>query len=189
MTAGRSAHLLAWVHLLLSNLRLALLRAKQNRISPADRVKGQHLQMTAGYPIRPLVPLAAAIMVGIGIGAACPGWHRVLWFAALGLVGGIVAAIGCRRASNLLPIALFTALGYLSIQPWLGIELPDDHVRRFTGPAVWRIEGRVHSAVVARPPRWEFLLDAEVLQDKARRHMVRGRIKVSGRGDPPDVAP
>jgi competence protein ComEC len=88
-----------------------------------------------------------------------------------------------------LPIALFTALGYLSIQPWLGIELPDDHVRRFTGPAVWRIEGRVHSAVVARPPRWEFLLDAEVLQDKARRHMVRGRIKVSGRGDPPDVAP
>lgn len=145
--------------------------------------------MTVRYPVRPLVPLAAAVIVGIGIGAACPGWHRVFWAAALGLAGGMVAAIRGRRVSNFLPIALFLALGYLSIQPWLGIERSGDHVRRFVGPDVWRIQGRVHTPVVARPPRWEFFLDAEVLQAKTRRHPVRGRITVSGRGDPPAVTP
>lgn len=189
MAAGRSANLLARFHFQLANLRFALMRAKQGRRSPADRGQGQSLHTFSGYLIRPLAPLAAALIVGIGFGAACPGWHRVFWFAVPGLVGGIVAAIGCGRASNLLPVALFLSLGYLSIQPWLGIERPDDHVSRFVGPGVWRIQGRVHTPVIVRPPRWEFLLDAERLQKKRRRRIVRGYINVSGRGDPPAVAP
>ena len=166
---------------LTDNHRLALLNAGQ---------KTNHTAGTTGlHFLRPLAPMAIAVIAGVGAGASFPGGHRVLWAPVLMLVVWTAIAVRRRRSLVLPPIVLCLSMGYLSIQPWLGIELPSDHVSRFVDQGKWRIEGRVHSAVNTKRYRWEFVLDAQHLSRKNVRYAVRGCIKVTGRGEPLNLTP
>ncbi len=129
------------------------------------------------------------MIAGVGAGACMPGGHRILW--ALVPVLAVSMAIAIRRERPLVmsPIVLCLTMGYLSIQPWLGVELPSDHISRFVDQGPWHVEGRVHSAVTFKQHHWEFLLDAEYLSRQSDRQTVRGRIKVSGWGEIIDLTP
>jgi competence protein ComEC len=133
--------------------------------------------------------MAIAMIAGVAAGAAFPGGHRILWALFLVLVVWMAIAVRRRRLLVVSPIALCLFMGYLSIQPWLGIELPADHVSRFVDQGIWRIEGRVHSAVMTKRYRWEFVLAAQHLGRKNVRHAVRGCIKVTGRGESLKLTP
>jgi competence protein ComEC len=143
---------------------------------------------TAGsYFQRPLAPVAVAMIAGLGVGASFPGAHWILWALVFGIVAWMVIAIRRRRPLVVSPMALCLSMGYLSIQPWLGIDLPDNHVGRFVDQGVWQIEGRVDSGIGTKRYRWSFVLDAQHLSRENVRHAVRGFIKVTGRGPVPDL--
>lgn len=129
------------------------------------------------------------MIAGVGVGAFLPGGHRILWTLVLSLVGWMAIAVWRRRSLVVSPIVLCLSMGYLSIQPWLGIELPGDHVSRFVDQGLWRIKGRVHSAVNTEHYRWEFVLDAQHLSRQNAHYAVRGCIKVTGQGEPLNLTP
>lgn len=160
---------------------------------PAVSDAGQKTNPAAGTTgvqiLRPLAPVAVAMIAGVGAGASFPGGHRILWALVLMLAAWMAIAVWRRRPLVLSPIVLCLSMGYLSIQPWLGIELPGDHVSRFVDQGILRIEGRVHSAVNTKHYRWEFVLDAQHLNRKNVSYAVRGCIKVTGRGGHPNLMP
>ncbi len=160
---------------------------------PAISNAGRKTDPTAGktdvHMLRPLAPMAVAMIAGVAAGACFPGGRWIAWVMA-GLLGvHLGIAIRHRRSLGVSPFVLCLAMGYLSIQPWLGLDLPGDHVSRFVGQGVWRIEGRVHSAVVTKQYRWEFVLEAQHLSRQHAGHTVRGCIRVTGRGKPLDLTP
>jgi competence protein ComEC len=73
--------------------------------------------------------------------------------------------------------------GYLSIQPWLGIALPDNHVSQFAESGRWQIEGVVASHPLHRHGRWQFILSVNRLENPRKVHRVCGLVKVTGRGN------
>lgn len=160
---------------------------------PAISNAGRKTNPTAGatdvHFFRPLAPMAVAMIAGVGAGAFLPGAHRILWALVFAIVVWMVFAIWRRRPLVVSPIVLCLSMGYLSIQPWLGIELPGDHVSRFVNQGIWRIEGCVHSAVNTKYYGWEFVLDAQHLSRQNVRYAVRGCIKVTGRGEPLNLTP
>jgi competence protein ComEC len=136
---------------------------------------------------RPLLPIAVAVILGMSAGACRPGCIWTLGGATLFLFVGAIPALLLRRAIFILPVLLCVALGYLSIQPWLGVQLPGNHVRRYVDQGLWQIQGCVQSALLEKRQRWEFMLETTLLQQGANRYPVCGRIKVTGRGRPPEL--
>jgi competence protein ComEC len=150
---------------------------------------GEDHQLHRRFLLRPLAPLAIALITGVGAGASFPGAHGILWVLVVVIVAWMGIAIRRRRPLVAPPLVLCLAMGYLSIQPWLGVELPQDHVGRFVDQGVWRIEGRVCSGVESKRHRWGFVLDGRHLSRQNVRHAVRGGIKVTGRGKSPNLVP
>jgi competence protein ComEC len=132
--------------------------------------------------------LAIALIAGGGAGASFPGAQRIVWALAFGIGVWMVFAVRQRRSLAVAPMVLSLSMGYLSIQPWLGIDLPPDHVGRYVNQGIWRIEGCVDSGVDKRRYRWGFVLDAKQISRQNVRSAVRGRIKVTGRGEVLDLA-
>jgi len=132
---------------------------------------------------RPLIPLAVTITGGIVLGAGLPGHFR--WVSCCALVfGGILVRSIFRREPSIIAPLLFALLcGYLSIQPWVAIEMPDEHVSRFADSGHWRLEGVAVDSPRHRQGRWQFTLSATALENSAGSHAVCGLVKVSGRGE------
>ena len=161
--------------------------------APALSNAGRKTDLAAGktdvHLLRPLAPMAVAMIAGVAAGACLPGGSWIAW-AMAGLLGvRLGIAIRHRRSLGVSPFVLCLSMGYLLIQPWLGVDLPGDHVSRFVDQGVWRIEGRVHSAVVSKQYRWEFVLEAQHLSRQHAGHAVRGCIRVTGRGKPLNLTP
>ncbi len=142
--------------------------------------------MTSGSNfLRPIMPVTAAIIVGIGLGAFWPGHLRM---AALLTV---IFALACtwfalRQGPALsIPILFCVGVGYLSIQPWLSGELPDNHVGRFVNQGKWQIQGLVVDQPRLRQGRLQFVLKAVQLVKGDRIRAVCGKIKVTARGAAP----
>lgn len=189
MTAGGDNQLLRSGFLKFLPARIARMKRHTPALTDAGR-KANHTDGASDvHFLRPLAPMAIAVIAGVGAGASFPGGHRVLWALVLMLVVWMAIAVRRRRPLVLSPIVLCLSMGYLSIQPWLGMELPADHVSRFIERGIWRIEGRVDSAVNTTHYRWEFVLDTQRLSRKNVRHNVCGCIKVTGRGEPLNLTP
>src|SRR5512137_2900979 len=90
---------------------------------------------------RPVIPLTVALMAGIALGAAGPGFG--MWALTLAaLCGAVVGRCRVRRTSAMVsPLLLFIALGYLSLQPWVHPRFPENHISRFLDSGPWRILG------------------------------------------------
>jgi competence protein ComEC len=132
---------------------------------------------------RPFIPLAVTITGGIVLGAGLPG--HFWWASCCALVfGGIlVRSILRRKPSIIAPLFFGLLCGYLSIQPWVAVEMPDQHVSRFADRGHWRLEGVAVDSPRHRQGRWQFTLSATALENTAGSHAVCGLVKVSGRGE------
>ena len=132
---------------------------------------------------RPVIPLTVALMVGIALGAAVPGFG--LW--ALGVTavcGAAVARCLVRRTpASISPLLLYTALGYLSLQPWVDPRFPEDHISRFLDSGPWRIVGVVDARPLEFESRTKFVLQVERLENDRERIHVTGRLRVTVTGD------
>ena len=121
-------------------------------------------------------------MVGISLGIGLPGHIRV----AVAVMATLALALSVclwRRRSALIMVLLFaSALGYLSIQPWLTESLPDRHVSRFVNQGNWRIVGAVADSPQLRHGRLQFTLQAHRLTRGNQDQAVYGRVKVTARG-------
>lgn len=134
---------------------------------------------------RPLIPMTSALIFGIWLGVWQPG--SVGWALAAALMTAVVLIISiCRtRWLVLLPLAMCLLGGYLSIQPWLGADIPDHHVVRYADKGYWIIHGVVENAPEVRQEKWHFVISANRLVNKEKVYEVCGRVRVSGRGEWP----
>jgi competence protein ComEC len=132
---------------------------------------------------RPVIPLTVALMAGIAFGSAVPGFES--W--ALGLVGGCGAAVACclarRTSARISPLLLFTALGYLSLQPWLHPRFPENHVSGFLDTGPWRIVGVVDARPLEFESRTRLVLRVERLERERETHDVSGLLRVTVAGE------
>jgi competence protein ComEC len=132
--------------------------------------------------LRPMVPLAVALGGGIIIGTCLPGGIAVAVAMFVLSAVGTAFCIFFRRGALVAPLLLIAAAGYLSIQPWLGRELPDDHVGRFAGQGKWQVGGTVIDSEEGAD-RMQFTLQADRLSRGGAPLAVRGRVRIStGRG-------
>ena len=136
---------------------------------------------------RPFIPVAAAIAAGIACGAWLPGYIRAALCSAAFLALFLGIMIFRKESAAVCPLLFCLISGYLSIQPWLGIALPDHHVSRFSDGGPWTISGVVATGPVYRQIRWQFVLSTHRLEKAGQAHTVCGLVQVSGRGDPVTV--
>lgn len=131
---------------------------------------------------RPAMPIVAALALGLAIGSCRPGHTWVAGGCLIISAGLAIRAILQSRPGIAWPLLLCTALGYLSIQPWLTDTVPAEHIGRFVGDQSWRISGVVADQPRCNGNRWRFVLSAEKLRAGSRCFRVSGRLMVSGRG-------
>jgi competence protein ComEC len=128
-------------------------------------------------------------MSGIVLGSYWPGG----FYPAMAMVIGCGVAMGYAvwrgLPALLVPLLFCIGLGYLSIRPWVGGDLPDGHVAHYIDQGKWRISGVVADHPVGKEGRGRFVIDARRLErGRATSHPVTGNIAVSVIGDMPDVA-
>ncbi len=131
---------------------------------------------------RPLIPVTLSLMTGIAAGTWQPGgW---IWSMASILAGGVFLAFKLlkKRESLIVPLLCCGLAGYLSIQPWLGINPASHHVIRYADQGYWIIQGEVAGRATVRNGRWRFLLAVHRLTKKDRVVEAHGLIRVTGRG-------
>ncbi len=132
---------------------------------------------------RPVIPLTVALIVGIVLGSAAPGWTG--WVLALALATGLGLARGLirRTSAAACPLLLFIALGYLSLQPWVQPRFPANHVSRFVNSGPWRIVGVVDARPLEFESRRQFVLRVERLENALQTNSVCGLLRVTATGE------
>lgn len=136
---------------------------------------------------RCLIPVTIAFMLGLTLGIQLPGHWPV---AIIGCtVPGIwmIRTVWHRGTAIVWPVIFCIFIGYVCIQPWLGVGLPSHHISRFIDQGRWKMEG-----TVADVPQWDgrrlqFVLAAAALSREGQQHAVSGKVKVSTRSRPPQL--
>jgi competence protein ComEC len=131
---------------------------------------------------RPVIPLLIAGITGIYVGAEFPG--HLLWAAAIALLctGLLIGCIMRKKAVRVVPLLLFLALGYLSIQPWASPSFPPQHIYHYLDTERWDIEGTVVSRPLISEGRSRFYLQTHQLKGAGETIAVTGKIRVTAAG-------
>lgn len=134
---------------------------------------------------RPVIPLLLAFIAGIALGSWIPGYRLQAGFIISLCVVLILFLILKQKAVLILPLVLFAAVGYLSIQPWLTPKFPSHHVVHFRDTHPWEIVGVIDNRPVAARSRLKFILRTEILGAKKASFAVTGKIRVTVSGNIP----
>ncbi len=138
--------------------------------------------------IRPFIPIAIAVIVGISIGARYPGQSSRA-AAAFVLLAALTAWCRWKRRPMLVvPLLFCVVAAYLSIQPWLICELPDHHVAQFVDQGKWQVTGVVRDQPGIKQQRLRFVLVARQLQQGDLSLTVKGDIQITARGRFPHLS-
>jgi competence protein ComEC len=125
--------------------------------------------------------MAATFMVGIGLGAQWPGYGQLFWIC-VGIVAlGLIRTIRRKGAAWVLPVLFCLILGYIAIQPWLCVKMPEQHVSHFTDQGWWKMQGVVADAPRLKGDRLEFVLSVTQVRNELQHHVVSGKVAVSTR--------
>jgi competence protein ComEC len=135
--------------------------------------------------LRPLIPMALGMMVGIGLGLHRPGLFWPVMVFVLIVAGAIGGYAWRGRSLLLMPLMLCAAVGYLSVQPWLRSDLPGGHVGRYTEQGKWLVSGIVIDQPRMQEGQQRFTIEARRLMQGTRRIEARGKIRVTARGRSP----
>lgn len=143
--------------------------------------------MTDTIYFRPGIPLLLAFVAGIALGCWFPG--HTFWAGlatALGIVGILFAVIK-QKTALLTPLLLFTAIGYLSIQPWMVPRFPANHVIHFIDEHPRAIAGVIDDDPAKTENRLKFILRVETLGAKHTYFPATGKIGVTVSGNTPEL--
>ncbi len=136
---------------------------------------------------RPVIPLLAAFILGVTLGAGAPGLGR--WgygtVAACFLCSGFHIIRGREHLVSVL--LLFTGLGYLSIQVWVDPQFPPHHITHYTGTDKYNIAGQVIQPPVKRGNRLRLVVETESLERNAWKFPTSGRLRVTVIGEAPEI--
>lgn len=130
---------------------------------------------------RPVIPLVISLMAGIGAGYLLPGQRLVFYFLAGVSLGVLLRVVFKKKSACFSPLVLFFSLGYLSLQPWMAPDFPQNHVTRYMDGMAWEIYGKIiEPPVVFSKTRTQFVVDVHTLASHpARPFPVSGRIRVT----------
>jgi competence protein ComEC len=137
---------------------------------------------------RPIIPLLISLISGIVLGCYLPGHTIAMLVIGIFVSGRIAINIIYQKAAGLTPLVLLFALGYLSLQPWISPKFPPNHIQHFSDETPWQIVGVVDSEPFGPRTIRKFVLRAETITDQTASHAVTGKIRVSVRGQSPDLA-
>jgi competence protein ComEC len=127
---------------------------------------------------RPLIPLLLALMAGMVVAFHVPNFSGV-FLAILLFFFFLLLFVRKGQKAQLLPIFLFFALGYWSLQSWISPRLPANHISHFVDGGRWHIIGTIDGAPQQFPERTRFILNAESLARKGLFHKVKGAVQVT----------
>lgn len=127
---------------------------------------------------RPLIPLLLALMTGIVVGLWLPNLPGVFLSIVLTFLSSLFFVRKGQRVF-LVPLFLFFALGYWSLQSWTSPRLPANHASRFVDDKPWHIIGTLDGDPERFPDRTRFVLNAESLARKGVLYKVTGTVKVT----------
>jgi len=144
-------------------------------------------QQAEGFYRRPVIPLTVALTAGIALGSALPGAGAWAWAVATACAAAIAGCLIRRKAALIYPLALFIAIGYLSLQPWMQPRFPPNHVSHFVNSGPWRIVGVVDNRPLEFESRSQFVLRAECLENGSETHAVTGLLRITAIGATPSL--
>lgn len=127
---------------------------------------------------RPLIPVLLALMAGIVAGVHLPGLPGVQLVIILAFLSSLLLVWKCQRVF-LLPLLLFLALGYCSLESWVSPRLSANHLSRFIDDKRWHIIGTIRDDPHQFPGRTRFVLHAESLTRESLSYQVRGAVQVT----------
>jgi len=138
--------------------------------------------MTDNIYFRPIVPLLFSMISGIAAGSKFSGHGVYAYLVASVFVCLILYSIYKNRSVVFIPIILFFALGYLSIQPWVLPKFPPNHVIHYSDAHPWKITGVIDTPVAKYSNRKKFILRTEFLEENNKSFPVAGKIRVTVSG-------
>ena len=142
---------------------------------------------TAGGPLfRPVIPFTVALITGIIIADALPGFSVAALAIFTVTILRVVHCLHRSRSSLWAPLLAAMAAGYLSLMPWLAPRHGPDHVTCFRDSGRWLVRARVVDRPIHRQGRTRFVVAVQALSRAHTRHPVSGRIRLTVMGD---VAP
>lgn len=140
---------------------------------------GRKQEMVEKVYARPIIPLLLSLMAGIVAGSRFPGFTIPACVAVLLSGARIVCRIKRKRTDGFLPLFLFCALGYLSIQPWVAPKFPENHVFHYADAERWKVTGTVRTLPFESHGRLKFVVDAETLSRDGSSFAAAGKIRVT----------
>jgi competence protein ComEC len=140
--------------------------------------------MTQFYS-RPVIPLLIALLCGIALGSKYPGY--CLWAGGVILLcaGLLLYRVLRNRSAKSLPLLLFLALGYSSLQPWIYPSFPPNHLIHYLDDRRWDIEGVIADHPLMANNRQKFKLRVQRLGHDGDVVAVVGGLRVTAAGDAP----
>jgi len=145
--------------------------------------------MTGRTYSRPIIPILVSLILGIACGSWLPGHKVYAYFVILVCTGLTLYFILQKKTVLILPAILFFAFGYLSLQPWVAPKFPLNHITNFLDSQKWRIVGLIDETSIIYKDRLKFVLQTRTLgEDKDNNFPVTGKIRVTARGNFPDIS-
>jgi competence protein ComEC len=144
---------------------------------------------TGNHYHRPMVPLTLAMALGIGAGSSMKGVHHVALLVTALSLGGLLFSLALRKNPRIWPMLLMGCLGALSMHPWSGQPLPENHIARFDGTSKCAIAGRVLTAPLRRGYRHSFTLAVERTGNGTNSRPATGTLRVTASGGSPAIMP
>ena len=138
--------------------------------------------MTDNVYFRPVVPLLLSMISGIAAGSRFPGHAVCAYLATCVFICLILNSIYRNKNVVFLPLILFFALGYLSIQSWVVPNFPPNHVIHYFDTHPWKIDGVIDTPVAKYSNRKKFILRTETLEGNNKSFPVTGKIRVTVSG-------
>ena len=132
---------------------------------------------------RPVFPLLLSIISGISFGSWFPRHDTLAYPVIILCLCLLFYDIIKKKIAFIWPILLFSALGYLSIQPWIVPNFPSNHIIHFTNSNPWKIVGIIDDDPIKYKNRLKFILRAETLGEYDSSFPVTGKIRVTVAGN------
>jgi competence protein ComEC len=133
---------------------------------------------------RPIIPLTVTMIIGILVGEAYPGQGKWVFLLTISSGAALLFFMIRKKAALGLPLLFICSLGYLSIQPWVAPQFPDDHVRHHIDAPAGQIAGYVLSTPVYRNNRTRLVMEMETISTGDQQAKVRGRVRLTIAGAP-----
>ncbi|MBU4067671.1 MAG: DNA internalization-related competence protein ComEC/Rec2 [Proteobacteria bacterium] len=145
--------------------------------------------MTSRIYSRPVIPMLVSMILGLACGSWLPGYEVCAYFIILICTGLIIYFILQRKTALILPVILFFAFGYLSLQSWIAPKFPSNHIINFLDSQKRKIVGLIDENPIIYKNRLKFVIQTRTLgEDKGNNFPVTGKILVTARGNFPEIA-